>query len=125
MADGNANQEVISRSERKPATKNIAVAEPAAQHGASRPVTPALQPTLRTPAPAVQPFGTHYSYLSVDRAFKANLARLTLGLSPAVLAEQFFDWLAHLGISPGRQMALVEDALSRGARFGMYAAQAA
>ncbi len=125
MADVNANQEVISRSERTSATKDSAVAEAAAQHRASRPVPPVLQPTLRAPTPALQPFGTHHSYMSVDRAFKANLARLTLGLSPAVLAEQFFDWLAHLGISPGKQMALVEDALSRSASFGMYAAQAA
>jgi polyhydroxyalkanoate synthase subunit PhaC len=125
VRDVNANQEVNSRFERKSATKDSALAEAAAQQGASRTVTPASQPTLSTPVPALQPFGNHHSYMSIDRAFKANLARLTFGLSPAVLAEQFFDWLSHLRIWPGKQMALVEDALSRSARFGMYAAQAA
>jgi hypothetical protein len=28
-------------------------------------------------------------------------------LSPAVLAEQSFDWLAHLVISPGKQLQLI------------------
>ena len=65
----------------------------------------------------------HHMYLSFDRAFKANLARLTFGLSPAVLAEQTFDWLAHLVISPGKQLQLIEKAFRDAARFGIYAAQ--
>ena len=65
----------------------------------------------------------HYTYVSIDRAFKTHLARLTFGLSPAVLAEQSFDWLAHLAISPGKQLQLVEKWFRKTARFGMYAAQ--
>ena len=65
----------------------------------------------------------HYSYDSIDRAFKANLARLTFGLSPAVLGQQAFDWLAHLSISPGKQLELMEKAARKTARFGLYAAQ--
>ncbi|EKE68923.1 PHA/PHB synthase family protein [Gallaecimonas xiamenensis] len=37
-----------------------------------------------------------------DRLYQANLARLTLGLTPAGLGEAYGAWLAHLAISPGR-----------------------
>jgi hypothetical protein len=65
----------------------------------------------------------HYAYLSIDRAFKANLARLTFGLAPTVLAEQISDWLAHLAISPGKQFELVEKWFRNIARFASYATQ--
>ena len=65
----------------------------------------------------------HHMYLSIDHAFKANLARLTFGLSPAVLAEEAFDWLAHLAISPGKQLQLTENAFREATRFAIYAAQ--
>ena len=68
-------------------------------------------------------FADHYTYAGIDRVFKANLARLTFGLSPAVLAEQTFDWLAHLAISPGRQLQLVENWLRNTAHLGAYAAR--
>jgi polyhydroxyalkanoate synthase len=82
------------------------------------------------PAPAstgavLDKIEAHHSYRSVDRAFRANLARLTVGLSPPVLAEQTFDWLVHLAISPGKQMELVENWLRKTARFALYAAQSA
>lgn len=64
-----------------------------------------------------------YTYLSVDRAFKANLARLTFGLSPAVLGAQAFDWLAHLAISPGKQAQLIEKWARKATRLAMYAGQ--
>lgn len=66
-----------------------------------------------------------FSYQSIDRALKANLARLTLGLSPAVLAEQTFDWLVHLAVSPGKQLQLAENWLRMVEEFGVYAAQSA
>jgi polyhydroxyalkanoate synthase len=65
----------------------------------------------------------HYSYLSIDRAFNANLARLTFGLSPPALAEQTFDWLAHLATSPGKQLQLIETWFRNTARLGAYTAQ--
>ncbi len=83
-----------------------------------------------TPASALPPPAEHrsrdedrYSYSTIDRAFKANLARLTFGLSPTVLAEQTFDWMAHLIISPGKQLQLIEKAFRDTNRFGIYAAQ--
>jgi len=44
---------------------------------------------------------------SVDQAVHAALARITGGLSPAVLAEAYLDWAIHLAISPGKQAELV------------------
>jgi len=99
----------------------------------SRPLpeaTAAAQPAeVKAPKPQPSwdpwPLTGEFAYLSIDRAFKANLARLTLGLSPAVLAEQTFDWLAHLAISPGKQLQLIAKGLHKGARLGAYAAQSA
>ena len=72
-----------------------------------------------------QELSDHYSYLSVDRAFRANLGRLTFGLSPVVFAGQAFDWLAHLAILPGKQLELVEKGLRKARRLGIYSAQRA
>jgi len=95
-------------------------ARPAATDAAGRNAAPA-RPTVVDP----RPLTGEYTYESLDRAFKANLARLTLGLSPAVLAEQTFDWLAHLAISPGKQLQLIEKGFHKSARLASYAAQSA
>jgi polyhydroxyalkanoate synthase len=42
----------------------------------------------------------------LDRQIHAAIARATGGLSPMALAGAWFDWLAHLAVSPGRQMEL-------------------
>jgi polyhydroxyalkanoate synthase subunit PhaC len=76
------------------------------------------------PASDAWPLPQHYTYVSIDRAFRANLARLTFGISPVALAQPYFDWLAHLVTSPGKQMQLVENAAHAGARFAAYVAQA-
>jgi len=83
----------------------------------------ALSASCATAETDVRAAEDHYAYLSIDRAFKANLARLTVGLSPPVLAEQAYDWLAHLAISPGKQLQLVEKWLRETARFSSYVAQ--
>lgn len=59
---------------------------------------------------------------NLDRNYHANLARLTLGISPAALTMAYMDWLAHLALSPGKQMQLAEKALRKAARLGLYAA---
>ena len=41
---------------------------------------------------------------TMDRAYKANLARMTFGITPAGLANIWFDWMSHLAISPGKQI---------------------
>ncbi|MDO9312929.1 MAG: alpha/beta fold hydrolase [Burkholderiaceae bacterium] len=42
----------------------------------------------------------------LDSVVHAQLARLTMGLSPASMAAACLDWLAHLAVSPGKQQTL-------------------
>jgi polyhydroxyalkanoate synthase len=56
-----------------------------------------------------------------DRSLHAALARYTGGLSPAALAQAYWDWASHLANSPGKQMQLVDKAARKAIRFGTYA----
>jgi polyhydroxyalkanoate synthase len=58
---------------------------------------------------------------TIDRMVNANLARVTAGLSPTVLAMAYFDWLMHLGLSPGKQALLNEKAMRKAVRLALYA----
>jgi polyhydroxyalkanoate synthase len=62
---------------------------------------------------------------ALDRALNYALSRVTLGLSPAALAEAYFDWLAHLAAAPGKQLQLCEKALRKTLRLWHYAATCA
>ena len=66
-----------------------------------------------------------YGSYALDRAFKANLARLTNGISPAGMMALYVDWLAHLALSPGKQLQLVEKASRKAARLALYLGQKA
>ena len=66
-----------------------------------------------------------YGTQALDRAFKANLARLTNGISPAGMMSLYVDWLAHLALSPGKQLQLVEKASRKSARLARYLGQTA
>lgn len=46
--------------------------------------------------------GAENFFSFIDQAFQANLAKLTLGISPAALGTAYFSWLAQLSQSPGR-----------------------
>ncbi len=46
----------------------------------------------------------------LDRTFKANMAAQTQGITPAGLSTVMFEWLAHLAMSPGKQLQLVQEA---------------
>ncbi len=48
----------------------------------------------------------------LDSLVHTQLARLTLGLSPASMAAACVDWLTHLAVSPGKQQALAMQALA-------------
>jgi polyhydroxyalkanoate synthase len=61
----------------------------------------------------------------IDRAMHAMAGRLTLGISPAAVVLAYFDWLVHLGVSPGKQAELVQKAIRKAVRFWVYAARAA
>ena len=78
-----------------------------------------VEPAISADAP---PPG-HYTALAIDRAYKANLARLTSGISPAGLASLYFRWMSHLAVSPGKHMELLEKAFRKWARFATYAGQ--
>ncbi|MEM9439083.1 MAG: alpha/beta fold hydrolase [Pseudomonadota bacterium] len=66
-----------------------------------------------------------YGTFALDRAFKANLARVTNGISPAGMVSLYVDWLAHLTLSPGKQLQLVEKAARKSARLALYLGQTA
>ena len=61
----------------------------------------------------------------IDRAVNAATARLTMGASPVGTAMTYFDWLAHLAASPGKQLRLLEHALTNAQRLGDYALKSA
>ena len=56
-----------------------------------------------------------------DRTLHAALARMTGGLSPASLAQAYWDWAAHLAAAPGKRMQLVDKAVRKAMRFANYA----
>ena len=52
----------------------------------------------------------------LDNLVHSQLARLTMGLSPASMAAACLDWLGHLAVSPGKQQALAMHAVRDGYR---------
>ena len=58
---------------------------------------------------------------AIDQAVHATLARLTGGLSPAALADAWFDWGIHIAFSPGKQAALAVKATRKNMRLGQFA----
>lgn len=61
----------------------------------------------------------------MDRASRAALGRVTLGLSPGALATVYFDWITHVALSPGKQLQLVQKAQKKWIRFANYATHCA
>ena len=61
----------------------------------------------------------------VDRSLNAAAAHFTAGLSPAALAEAYFDWATHLAAAPGKRIQLLEKAMKKAMRFALYAQAAA
>jgi polyhydroxyalkanoate synthase len=58
----------------------------------------------------------------LDRSLNYARSRMTLGLSPAALAEACFDWFIHLAIAPGKQMQLGQKAFRKWLRLSHYLA---
>ncbi|MGI9520221.1 MAG: poly-beta-hydroxybutyrate polymerase N-terminal domain-containing protein, partial [Hyphomicrobiaceae bacterium] len=69
-------------------------------------------------------FAAHLLPEAIDRAHHAALARLTGGLSPAALAEAYFDWMLHLATAPGKQFQLTQKLARKILRLQMYAMHA-
>jgi polyhydroxyalkanoate synthase len=80
---------------------------------------------LRPPDAMAPPAPELHAFASLDRALQANLARLTLGLSPTVLARAYLEWLLALVMSPGKQAQLIEKAMRKAVRLQLYASHAA
>lgn len=57
----------------------------------------------------------------LDKSAHALQARAFAGLSPSALAAAYFDWMAHLAGSPGKQIQLVEKATKKTMRMAEYA----
>lgn len=62
---------------------------------------------------------------SMDKMVHSTISRFTLGISPAALMLAYLDWLVHLGISPAKQLELVQKALRKAVRFYVYASRCA
>jgi polyhydroxyalkanoate synthase subunit PhaC len=56
-----------------------------------------------------------------DRSLHAAVARFTGGLSPAALAQAYFDWAIHLANAPGKRMQLVDKGFRKAMRFSSWA----
>jgi len=60
----------------------------------------------------------------IDLMFNAQLARITGNISPAALANAYFDWLKHLQLSPAKQVRLCQLALEKFWHWQVYAISA-
>ena len=80
-------------------------------------------------AVAVEPPLLRDSYSStalaeiIDRSVHASTGRFTVGLSPMMLISAYMDWAAHLGYSPGKRLQLIEKAVKKSIRLGVYASR--
>ena len=99
------------------------VTKTATTHDSSREAPPTAPAITATTNDAATP--GHNFAQTLDRVFKANLARLTAGISPAAIARTYFDWLVHLALSPGKQLELVEKAGRKSTRLARHAIQTA
>lgn len=62
---------------------------------------------------------SHQFTTAFDREFHARLGKF-LALSPASLADAYFDWATHLAISPGKQLQLLESIWRKNASLTDY-----
>ncbi|UCE31895.1 MAG: polyhydroxyalkanoic acid synthase, partial [Burkholderiales bacterium] len=60
---------------------------------------------------------------AIDRKARASLGRLFFGLSPVSIAIDYFDWLSHLALAPGKQARMAEKGLRKAIRLGLYASE--
>jgi polyhydroxyalkanoate synthase len=92
-----------------------------------KPTIPAWGGPSGQSSSAHRAYGIERSFLgihipeTIDRMVSANLARGTGGISPAVLAMAYLDWLMHLGLAPGKQALLNEKAVRKMVRMMLYA----
>lgn len=61
----------------------------------------------------------------LDRFSRATIGRVTFGVSPNAIFAACFDWSSHLARAPGRQMELIEEAVSLSTRIHLHATRSA
>ncbi len=106
----------------QPEPKAVEIADnPPAERSKTDPAQESLSPELGLRCEGA--VSDNFSTESLDRAFKAHLARFTMGVTPFGLASTFFTWGAHLAGSPGKQVQLIEKAAHKAARLAMAAGQ--
>jgi len=99
--------------------------EPAAAGGPVGPAATRAQASTKSGVDAFEPEArdsftvTALSDLT-DRSLHAAIARYTGGLSPAALAQAYWDWAAHLATAPGKRVQLLDKAARKAVRFGNY-----
>ncbi|HUJ37099.1 MAG TPA: alpha/beta fold hydrolase [Hyphomicrobium sp.] len=123
-------QQLLSKPLEETPVKPCAEA-PAARGRAPCPTARALRTgfgdaTARVPSPDADDNDPSLVFADVvDRTINYAVSRLTLGLSPAAVAEAYFDWLVHLAAAPGKQSQLWHKAFRKWMRFGRYIASCA
>ncbi len=70
-------------------------------------------------------YSEYRSLAHADLAANAWLGRFTGNISPAALANAYFDWLTHLQLSPSKQQKQVQKAWKKFWRLQQYAIDAA
>ena len=98
-----------------------------AGHGAVLPfpAAPLAASSPALPAPSEEPDANAARAEILDRFLHAWQARITSSISPAALLLPFVDWALHLANAPGKQAALVEKAVRKWVRLGLYFARSA
>ena len=76
------------------------------------------KPQGDTPVPANDPLAT------VDREFRAMLARMTGGISPQDYGAAFADWWLHFATSPSKQLEVQQSAVKSALDLWMFTTQA-
>ena len=123
----NPNESAPTAAASTPATPATEPPAAVAKPAAPKPTIPAWGDPSGQSSSAHRAYGIERSFLgmhipeTIDRMVNANLARGTGGISPAVMAMAYLDWLMHLGLAPGKQALLNEKAVRKMVRLTLYA----
>lgn len=83
------------------------------------------EPPRSAPAGGIAEAGPAALADAFDERFKANLARMTNGVSPAGVFAVYANWLAHLTLAPGKRVQLARQAAGSAAALSHYALRSA